>query len=72
MLVFRTDLTFLIDNQQVGTYSQPITNGVGWEYNSLFFSNDSLSSEQHTLTIINGANGGSSISLLLLDYIVYS
>lgn len=67
-----TDLTFLIDNEQVGYYSQPDINGMGWVYNMLFFSTQSLSSGQHTLTIQNGAHNGSAISLLLLDYIIYS
>lgn len=67
-----TDLTFLIDGELVGNYSQPDSSKKGWEYSALLFSHTSLSSKQHNLTIQNGVHQGKDASVLLLDYIVYS
>lgn len=69
-----TDLHFFIDNQEVAQYSQTIDNGNNndFDYNVLLFSTNSLSNSPHTLTIQNGHNGGTQMSLILLDRIVYS
>lgn len=67
-----TDISFQIDGENVGHFSQSPSNGNGYQYDTLIFSTQSLSSAEHTLTILNGANLGSQDSLLLLDYIIYS
>lgn len=66
-----TDLTFQIDGNTVGTFSQPDIDGQGWEYHFQFFKAENLSPTTHTLTILNGVNNKAAISLLLLDYIAY-
>ncbi len=66
------DITFFIDNQRVGHYSQQYVPGQnGTQYNALLHSNDTLSFDTHNLTIQVGGTTGME-TLLLLDYVVYT
>lgn len=66
-----SDMSFFIDMEQVGTFTQQPLGQSGFQYNVLVYSNTSLPSTDHTLTIQNGHVGGNK-SLILLDYVVYS
>jgi len=66
-----TDMTFLVDSQPAGEYIRQPTGDNTFQYNVLVFASQSLPHGNHTLTIQNGHIGGP-MSLVLLDYIVYS
>ncbi|KAJ7592070.1 hypothetical protein C8J56DRAFT_886795 [Mycena floridula] len=66
------DLTFFIDSNKVGSFQRPTVGGQsGYSYNVQLYSNNTLSSGPHTLTIQNGQLGRPQ-SILLLDYVEYT
>ncbi|KAJ7585677.1 hypothetical protein C8J56DRAFT_788566 [Mycena floridula] len=68
----RSDMTFIVDNQVVGTFvNEPQPGQSGFLYNVLVYANNSLADSRHILTIQNGHTDGEK-SLILLDYIIYS
>ena len=70
---FNTTLAFDIDGTQLSTFTCNSTNisNTTLSYNVLVYSNTDLLHQQHTLEIHNGL-GGSSSSLMLLDYVVFT
>lgn len=65
-----TDLTFYIDNEKVGTYQQPPTEDISYQYGVSVFSKEGLSNELHTLTLTSGSSGND--ALVMLDSITYT
>ncbi|KAJ7599473.1 hypothetical protein C8J56DRAFT_1020881 [Mycena floridula] len=66
-----TNLLIFLDSTQVASVTIPTeANQAGFLYNVLYFTQDGLSPEPHTLVIQNGVNGDH--SLFLLDYIQYT
>ncbi|GJE89298.1 hypothetical protein PsYK624_053950 [Phanerochaete sordida] len=66
------DILFSIDGEVKGGYKfTPTQENDGYTYNQLLFSIEDLDESSHALQIQNGQFGGG-ISLVLLDYIVYS
>ncbi|KAJ7576736.1 hypothetical protein C8J56DRAFT_1117165 [Mycena floridula] len=66
-------LLFSIDSEPAGTFSRTMADAAGatgYQYHVPFYTNQTLSPGDHTLTIHNGIPGGPA-SLLLLDYITY-
>ncbi|KAJ7293924.1 hypothetical protein C8J57DRAFT_41151 [Mycena rebaudengoi] len=66
-----SDMKFLIDGQQVDTFSLSPTGASDFQFNHTVFSTQGLSLGNHSLTIQNGRSDGG-ISLVLLDSITYS
>ena len=67
-----SQLLFHLDGVNINNYTFQ-ANGPAdtYQYNQLLFFNGSLEQGPHTLTIQNGYVGGG-LSLLLLDYLVYT
>ncbi|KAF9456992.1 hypothetical protein BDZ94DRAFT_1176526 [Collybia nuda] len=65
-----TDMTFVLDGQAIGHFTEEAPSGADYEYNVLAFSDSSLPPGSHELKILNGANGEK--SFMILDRIVYS
>ena len=67
-----TNLSFYIDNEPAGVFFNNPTflDYPVYHYNTLLYSNTSLSYSSHSLDLVNVYEGGSSI--VLLDYIIYS
>ena len=65
-------LTFKINGTTVGVFDKTSSIGLEttYEYNTPVFSQDDLPFGRHELTILNG--GGLTISILLLDRIIYT
>ena len=66
------DISFFIDGQPAGNlqYNPPgIPNS--YVYNALLWHNNTLPPGQHTFSLQNGRPGGN-LSLILLDYVVYT
>ncbi|KAH9921407.1 uncharacterized protein B0H18DRAFT_838660, partial [Fomitopsis serialis] len=70
-----TDLTFFIDGDTAGTYTQnanPYDAGIV-QYNTLVYANDTIPWGTHTFTLLSGATADAQASTLaVLDYIVYT
>lgn len=65
-----TDMTFLLDGQQVGTFKQKPNGNSTWDYDVPVYVNASIPYGAHTLSIENGHAGEK--SLVILDYVVYT
>lgn len=65
-----TDMQFMIDGEIVGSANIPPTGEATYSYNYLVYSGQ-FAEGQHTLTVVNGQEGGPT-SLALLDYIKYT
>lgn len=65
------DVLFYIDDELNGTFAATPNGTPTYTYDVLLYAADSLTHAAHTLTLQNGQVGGS-VSLVLLDYIVYS
>ena len=67
-----TDMTFLLDGNIVGNFSQTTVSGCCAEYNYEVpvYVNESLPNIQHTLTVETGVSGNKVITLL--DRIIYT
>ncbi|KAL4268399.1 hypothetical protein AB1N83_001706 [Pleurotus pulmonarius] len=65
-----TDMTFLLDGQQVGTFKQKPNGNSTWDYDVPVYVNTSIPNGAHTLSIENGHAGEK--SLVILDYVVYT
>lgn len=65
-----TDLHFMIDDDVVGSTNIPPTGLSTYSYNYLVYSGQ-FPMGQHTLTVVNGQDGGP-WSMILLDYIIYT
>lgn len=65
-----SDLQFMIDGDIVGSANITPTGSSTYSYNYLVYSGQ-FPTGQHTLTVINGQDGGPR-SMILLDYIVYT
>ena len=63
-------MTFFIDNEQVGTFTQFTNNYSNYQYNTLVYSNMSLENAPHTLRLESGHAGVA--ALVLLDYLLYT
>lgn len=66
-----SDMTFFIDNDQVGDFFQMAPGTPGYDYNVLVYKNESIPNGEHTFTLRNGRVDGIR-SLVLLDRIVYT
>lgn len=66
-----TYMSFLIDGEEAGTFTQSSTGQDTYTYNVSVFASEPLPSGQHTLTVVNGRIGGPKV-LALLDYFVYT
>lgn len=65
-----TNLTFQLDDAQVGTFLHVPTNSTDYQYNALFYANDTIPNGDHMIIIqTNGDNG---FFLTLFDYIIYT
>ncbi|KAH9922999.1 hypothetical protein B0H21DRAFT_701362 [Amylocystis lapponica] len=69
--LWSSELAFLIDGKQVGTYSWTSTGPAAFQYDVPVYTNNTLTSGLHTFTLINGATSGVA-SLVLFDYLVYT
>lgn len=69
--VSSADILFFIDDDSVGTFSMQPDGQPTYTYNYLLYANDSLPHSRHVFSLQNGQVGGP-ISLILLDYLVYS
>ncbi|KAH6912765.1 hypothetical protein BKA70DRAFT_1559235 [Coprinopsis sp. MPI-PUGE-AT-0042] len=67
----RSDMTFYIDGQEVGTLVKEPPGGEGFDYDVLVYKNTSIPPGEHEFVIQNGRIGGDR-SLILLDRIVYT
>ena len=67
----RSDMTFYIDGEEVGTYIKEPPGGTGFDYDVLVFEKTSLSPGEHEFILQNGRPDGLQ-SLVLLDRIVYT
>lgn len=66
------ELFFFIDGEQAGTFTHsPDSQQPDYTYNFSLYANESLQYAKHTFVLQNGQNGGP-ISLVLLDYLVYT
>ena len=65
-----TDMTFFIDDEQVGTFTQAPNGDSTYHYNSLVYSNVNLGDGPHTFRLESGHLGQK--ALVLLDYLVYT
>lgn len=65
-----SDMTFYIDDAQVGNFSQSPNGDKAYAYNQLVFYKSDLSQGEHNLTLKNGLAGAK--ALVLLDQIIYS
>lgn len=66
-----SDMTFFIDNDQVGNFYRPAPGTPGYDYNVLVYKNESIPNGEHAFTLRNGRVDGIQ-SLVLLDRIVYT
>ena len=69
-----SDMLFFIDSRMSGSFQRPPTTPAApdvYIYDSLIWSIDSLPLGQHTFLLQNGRLDGD-ISLILLDYVVYT
>lgn len=66
-----SDMTFFIDDEEVGYFNRPATGIPGYAYDVPVYFNDSLLAGVHTLRLQNGHVNGIK-SLVLLDRIIYS
>jgi hypothetical protein len=66
-------MTFFIDGEVVGTFSQPPSKGSqsDYQYHVPVYVNHSIPAALHTFTLQNGQIGGQE-SLVLLDSITYT
>ena len=65
-----TNLTFQLDNEQVDTFLHVPTNSTEYQYNTLFYANDTIPNGDHTILI--QTNGDDGFYLTLFDYIIYT
>ena len=65
-----TDMTFFIDNEQVGIFTQTTNGDPSFQYNALVYRNTSLENAPHTFRLESGHLGQQ--ALVLLDYLVYT
>ncbi len=65
-----TDMTFLLDNEMVGSFSLAPNGSPGYIFNVPVYVNETLSPGFHNITILSGLAG--SKSLVLLDRIIYT
>ncbi len=65
------DMRFILDGQEVGSYSRPPNGTDTYEYNVPVYVNKSLSAGNHVIELHNGKVGGNQ-STVLLDYITYT
>ena len=63
-------MTFFIDDEQVGAFTQPTNGDPTLQYNSLVYSNVELNDGPHTFRLESGHLGQR--ALVLLDYLVYT
>jgi hypothetical protein len=66
-----SDMTFVIDDNIVGTFTLLPLGLPTYQYNVSVYSNTSLPAGPHTLSVVTGQVNGPK-SLILLDYIVYT
>ncbi|THH30166.1 hypothetical protein EUX98_g3998 [Antrodiella citrinella] len=66
-----SDMTFLIDGQPVGAFSQSPTGATNYDFNVPVYTNTSIPFGIHTFTLWNG-HVNEAKSLVLLDYLIYS
>jgi len=68
-----SDMTFFIDGEIVGTFSQPPSTGSqpDYQYHVPVYVNYSMPATLHTFALQNGHIGGQE-SLVLLDSIIYT
>lgn len=64
-------MSFLIDGENVGRFQLAPTGSKTYTYNVLVYANQSLTSGQHTFTLVNGRVGVPH-SLVLFDYLIYT
>lgn len=64
-------MTFLIDGQPVGSFSQLPDGATNYDFNVPVYVNTSIPFGVHTFTLENG-HVNDTKSLVLLDYIIYS
>jgi hypothetical protein len=67
----RSDMTFYIDGNVVGTFQQQPPGGDGFDYDTLVYMNTLLPPGDHEFVLQNGRADGPA-SLVLLDRIVYT
>ena len=65
-----SDMTFFIDDQQVGAFIQAPDGNDTYRYNSLVYSNANLEAGVHTFRLETGHSG--ELALVLLDYLIYT
>lgn len=65
------DISFFIEDELVGSFVFTPTGEDAYYYDVILYANDSLAHTDHILLLRNGCFGGN-ISLILLDYVVYS
>ena len=65
-----SDMTFFIDNQQVGAFVQAPDGNTNYRYNSLVYSNADLELGVHTFRLETAHLGER--ALVLLDYLIYT
>ncbi|KAH6912767.1 hypothetical protein BKA70DRAFT_1559236 [Coprinopsis sp. MPI-PUGE-AT-0042] len=67
----RSDMTFYIDGQEMGTFRQGPLRGDGFDYDALVYENTALAPRDHEFVLQNGRPDAQD-SLVLLDRIVYT
>ena len=63
------NVTFMLDNELVGTYQRPAIAATSWTYNASVFSSSQLAPGLHTLVV--QPQGEAITSYFLLDYFAY-
>lgn len=65
------DMTFFIDDEEMGSFQESPTGENTFDYQVPVFSQEGLSPSPHTLTVMTGQLGGPQ-ALTLLDYFMYT
>jgi len=65
-----SDMTFLLDGEEVGSFQQSPNGNPAYLFDSVVFSKNDLSLEQHNITLVSGRLG--KVALVLLDRIIYT
>ncbi|GJE96838.1 hypothetical protein PsYK624_130450 [Phanerochaete sordida] len=66
------ELTFFLDEQEAGNLLVPRMTSYTYQYNQLYFKAEGLSNTAHFWRMQNGLGSGTTISVALLDYLVYT
>ena len=75
MSTLESNLFFFIDGESTENFTSPSDHSSGspaYTYNSLYYASEPLHNGTHQFLLQNGQGDGGKMSLVLLDYLIYT